>query len=226
MRFYHAALIAVCLLLSSCSLFEQKSEEAQKEAEKKMAVVPPPLHLGAVHQVFPDQHFALLRIIGPMPAEGATLITHPPDGATDRVGNLCVSSGQHVRGSMIAADIRSGTVVKGDRVFLYQRIAPPEGKEQDDAPETAEEETGNDDTIIETSAATATGAATDSATSETDAAADDTADEEAPSPNPAAVDPGPAIETTILPKDNDVPSAPTAPSPRLEGIPDDISGWD
>lgn len=216
MRCYHVALAAVCLLLPACELFDQAgSEAAQKEAEKKMAVVPPPLHLGAVHQVFPDQHFALLRIIGPIPAEGATLITHPPDGATDRVGNLCVSSGQHVRGSMIAADIRSGTVVKGDRVFLYHRIAAPEGKEQDDAPATAEDEQGND-TIIEP-AATDTASDAFPADTEADTPAADT---------PATPDPGPAVETTILPKDNDVPSAPTAPSSRLEGIPDDISGWD
>lgn len=215
MRCYHLVPMAVCLLLSSCALLEQESEAAQKEAEKKMAVVPPPLHLGAVHQVFPDQHFALLRIIGPIPAEGATLITHPPDGATDRVGNLCVSSGQHVRGSMIAADIRSGTVVKGDRVFLYHRIAAPEGKEQDDAPATAEDEQGND-TIIEPAAAD-TASDAFPADTEADTPAADT---------PAAPDPGPAVETTILPKDNDVPSAPTAPSSRLEGIPDDISGWD
>ncbi len=109
-------------ILSSCSTVQQQSETAQRDKDAKEVRIPPPLHLGAVHQVIPEKNFALLRIIGPMPREGTVLISHPADGASDRVGNLQVSGGQHRRGNIIVADIRSGTVIKGDRVFLYRSI--------------------------------------------------------------------------------------------------------
>ena len=79
-----------------------------------------------------------------MPKEGTVLISHPADGAIDRVGNLIVSGGQHRRGNIIVADIRAGTVIKGDRVFLYRSIAA--GNEEEELPQ--EEETVTEETDI------------------------------------------------------------------------------
>ncbi len=84
----------------------------------------PPLHLGAVHQVYPQQGFALLRIIGPMPKGGTVLISHPADGSNTRIGNLIVSTEYTTRNNIIAADIRSGEVMRGDRIFQYRSISP------------------------------------------------------------------------------------------------------
>lgn len=119
-----AALGTLCV---SCSSWWTQNTSQQEEAKKK---TPPPLHLGAVHQVYPAQKFALLRIIGPIPSPGTTLITHPADGSTTRIGNLEVSENSKPRQGMVVADIRSGVVVSGDRVFLYRNIAPPEEGEQ------------------------------------------------------------------------------------------------
>lgn len=113
----------VCgLSFTSCSQLQQKQEQPPAEQETAPEI-PPPLYLGTVHQVFSADKFALLRIIGPLPPEGTVLITHPADGSTERVGNLVVSSAQHARNNIIAADIRAGLVVKGDRVFKYRTIA-------------------------------------------------------------------------------------------------------
>lgn len=120
--FMYAAAMACILLMSGCSLlWGQKSKNDADEAPK----IPPPLHIGAVHQVYPAQKFALLRIIGPMPAPGTTLISHPADGSTVRIGNLEVPEGSAPRNGVIVADIRSGTVMSGDRVFLYRNVTPP-----------------------------------------------------------------------------------------------------
>ena len=124
------------LLAVSCQQQQQQQQQNQETAQEETAAkTPPPLHLGAVHQVYPEQKFALLRIIGPMPGPGDTLITHPADGSTDRIGNLVISTGQPTRNNIIAADIRSGTVVKGDRVFRYRSIA----RNEESAPEQEEQ---------------------------------------------------------------------------------------
>ena len=81
------------------------------------------MYLGAVHMVDPVQRFALLRIIGPVPRAGATLISHPADGSTSRIGNLVVSEDQSQRRGIVVADIRSGSVERGDRIFMYRNIS-------------------------------------------------------------------------------------------------------
>ena len=139
-----ALVLALACAQPSCSVFQQQKHAAEEEKEEEKAKIPPPLHLGAVHQVIPERNFALLRIIGPMPKEGTVLISHPADGAIDRVGNLIVSGGQHRRGNIIVADIRAGTVIKGDRVFLYRSIAA--GNEEEELPQ--EEETVTEETDI------------------------------------------------------------------------------
>lgn len=189
--------LCLVLLLPSCSLFQQQGKDKEESEEK--VVIPPPLHLGAVHQVYPEKGFALLRMLGPIPAPGTTLITHPADGSNDRVGNLCIADISSSRNGMIAADIRSGTVVKGDRVFLYREIAPPEPQEQEDPQADippAQPDAGGDDTVL----------TEDDSPIRPDAA-----------PTPSLPEPQ-QVDTTVLP---DVPSsAPTVDTP--DGIPDSI----
>ena len=202
-----SAPLCIAALLSACSLLPQQQEK--KQAEEETVTLPPPLHLGAVHQVYPEQHFALLRMIGPVPAPGTTLITHPADGSNDRVGNLCVSNASGTRNGIIAADIRSGTVVKGDRVFRYREIAAPDPKEQ--------EAEYQEDTTQETS--------------DTPAAGDDTvltADTPPILPDAAPTEPQ-QVDTTVLPED----PAPAVPAPTpdtvpdvIQDVPDNLNGWD
>lgn len=148
-RWLPAALAGVAFAVCSCSVLtqQQQAPEETKETKKK---IPPPLYLGTVHQVYPDKGFALLRIIGPIPKEGVTLITHPFDGTNARIGNLLVSSIEAAGKGIIAADIRSGTVVQGDRVYLYRDVYEPESKEQEPTEETEvpqKPDAGSDETL-------------------------------------------------------------------------------
>lgn len=228
-----AGLALGALLLAACSTSRHVTEAERKEAMRR---TPPPLHLGAVHQVFPEKHFALLRIIGPLPADGTVLITHPPDGATDRIGNLCVSSAQNTRSNIIAADIRSGTVIKGDRVFLYRSVLQENGDEpQENEEKPAEEGTAAADG---NAAATAAGALPVPPTPELP--------EPAALPRPNLQDPATetppdtapqSVETSVLPtpKAPTTPSTPATPAPEqqdpsslklIQDVPDNIHGWE
>lgn len=214
-----------CALQFSCSQNQQQPHHdsgAQTVAEK----VPPPLYLGAVHQVFPDDKFVLVRMIGPRPAEGTVLITHPEDGSATRVGNLVVSSAQHARSSIIAADIRAGVVMKGDRVFQYRNIAAAPVHEEE-APEPEPE------------AFTLSGDQIDLGyvPPEVQARRERLAklrELQPPRPvetvEPIAQEEGPA--PSFVPEEEDDSSAP-APDfdvpqglPKLDEVPDTISGWD
>lgn len=127
------AAAAVLVMSTSCQHQQQQSQPSENKEEKEEIKVLPPMHLGAVHQVYPEQKFALLRIIGPMPRGGTVLITHPADGSNDRIGNLVVSSDFNARGNIITADIRSGEVVQGDRVFQYRNISHTEETPESEA---------------------------------------------------------------------------------------------
>ncbi len=206
-----AVFLSLALLLPACQQAQHKSAAETAVKEKVEA----PLHLGAVHQVYPEQGFALLRIIGPMPKTGTTLITHPADGSNSRLGNLCIASQKPTRDRIIAADIRSGTVLQGDRVFLYRDIARQDDTEEEitviDAPA---EETPTPPTIIGEPLPGDAGATV----------ADDTI------PEPTAA----GVETTVLPttRPNAPGSAPDAPATPykapsyINDIPDNIDDWD
>ena len=123
--------ILCCSLCSSCSYLEklcwwQQSPSVSKGTKKSQ----PPLYLGTVHQVYAKEKFVLLRIIGPIPKAGVTLISHPVDGSTSRMGNLVVSEDSAPLKGMVVADIRSGSIASGDRVFLYRDISPAEESEE------------------------------------------------------------------------------------------------
>lgn len=115
-------------LLPSCQIAQQQQSRPDEEKREKTDE-PAPFYLGTVHQVHADRNFVVLRMIGPMPAAGSTLITHPADGSNTRVGNLELRDTRAVRG-FITATIRSGTVVSGDAVYLYRDVLRHPGKEQ------------------------------------------------------------------------------------------------
>lgn len=218
MRRYLSILLPVLACgfsLSACSQLQQQ-QNSEKPAEEATPEIPPPLHLGAVHQVFSADKFALLRIIGPMPKEGTVLITHPADGSTDRVGNLIVSSAQHARNNIIAADIRAGVVMKGDRVFQYRSIAAAPIEEEEPEPFTMTDtdiDVGYTPPAIKEKMSAAMG--------------------EVSAPEPAPVAPEedadiPTSETTVLPTEEPVaPAVPEiTPHGRFDDIPDNINDWD
>lgn len=125
------ATVVAMVILTSC---QWQSQENRPEPSDREENVLPPLHLGAVHQVYPEQGFVLLRIIGPIPQAGTVLITHPADGSNTRIGNLVVTSDQPAKNRIIAAEIRSGNLMKGDRVFMYRNIAQPIEKPEEEEP--------------------------------------------------------------------------------------------
>ena len=106
---------------------------------------------------------------------------------------------------MIAADIRSGIVLRGDRVFLYRDIAAPETPETEEAPSPAEEDdtVRDDDPLLNTPIT-----------------------EEAPPAAPAPVEESPSVETTVLPAEEQQPALPDSSPGKLDDIPDDINDWD
>ena len=201
-RFYMMVAAALmCALPISCQQ-QQVSEKPTGEQEQQME---PPLHLGAVHQVYPEQGFALLRIIGPMPKSGTVLITHPVDGTNSRIGNLCVTAETAARNNIIAADIRSGVVMKGDRVFQYRNILTTEN----------EEESSTEHPILDTVPDSAVQEMqTEAAPQEQTQTPPDLSEQESPLPAPAPVEPQPT----------QTESSATPPT-YLDDIPDDISGW-
>ncbi len=217
-------LATATLLLSLTLLHPACIQQQRREAQEQEAATPkvlPPLHLGAVHQVYPEQGFALLRIIGPMPGPGATLISHPADGSNERIGNLCISAQHASRDGIIAADIRSGTVVKGDRVFRYRNIA---ASEQEDA--------SGDIIAVERPAGLAP---QEGAFSAEDAPIPPPLPDAYESPYATESESAPAsVETTVLPttapvapgSNPDAPKAPAYAPDYLNSIPDNIEDWD
>lgn len=215
MRYYKAAIPVLGALLMSSCLFKQHHPD-KKDGTKE---TPPPLCLGAVHQVYAD--FVLLRIIGPMPSPGTTLVTHPADGSVSRLGNVCVTTEKtsHNTG-IIAADIRSGTIFKGDRVFLYRDIS--DARPAEDTPATEEKQDTPTPATTEPADKRLPGViptpAGDADNTTPNAQKDDTTVEEKPQP-------------TATEEKQDTPSIPlpsgspgTAPS-YLDDIPDNIDGW-
>lgn len=200
-------LVLACSLQFSCQQLQQKQQDTPA-ADTPEAEMPPPLYLGSVHQVFSNDKFALLRIIGPLPQEGTVLITHPADGSPTRMGNLIVSSAQHARNNIIAADIRAGVVMKGDRVFRYRNIAATEEEEEPEPITLTGEELDLGYTPEHLRQATAPTPAADEAPLQPEP-------EQPPAPAPAPEEPAPAPS---LPKESGLP--------KFDDIPDTISGWD
>ncbi len=113
----------ISLLLGSCQISSPVNEDVKPKEEKKESVY----YIGTVHKIYADSKFALIRVVKSKPAAGTTLITHPVVGAHIRMANLIVSN-ESVSNSitpLIAADIRSGDVVVGDAVYIYQAIGAP-----------------------------------------------------------------------------------------------------
>ena len=188
---------------------QQQSSDPQNDKlqEQEMA---PPLHLGAVHQVYPEQGFALLRIIGPVPKGGTVLISHPMDGSNSRIGNLIVSSDFATRNNIIAADIRSGTVMKGDRVFQYRNLSTSQNDDESEGADSESVERPILDTVPDSVIKEAE-EEKQRIVAEQENTEDIVVEQPYTTPEPEAATPSPA-------------DAPNVPS-YLEDIPDDISGW-
>lgn len=215
-----ALVLAMACVQSSCSVLQQQKHTQADDKEEEKVKILPPLHLGAVHQVIPERQFALLRIIGPMPKEGTVLISHPADGATDRVGNLMVSSGQHRRGNIIVADIRSGTVIKGDRVFLYRSIAAG-NEEEEEIPQEDTEYSDENDVAIET---TVEEQLPDFSTTSAISDVGSTPFMTTPQPKPQPETESPALQEQEeplrqTPTQSDIPD-------KLLDVPDTLDGWE
>lgn len=235
MRYQRSVILALAaLLLGSCTWQQQQQKNGGSDGEAGKAAENPPLCLGAVHQVYPEHNFVLLRIIGPMPAPGTTLITHPPDGSVSRLGNICVTTEKATRNGIVAADVRAGTVLRGDRVFLYRDISTHSPKEEenpvpaDTQPEIgpairqdggqadvpgAPEADNEHPRIINTPVWASDGDIPDPVAADTE---DDTTVEQPPSDGEATGEPG------SIPLPSGSPG--TAPS-YLDEIPDNIDGW-
>ena len=202
---------ACALLIPACSQLQQQQETTEKrqQAEPEM---PAPLYLGSVHQVFPTDQFALLRIIGPIPKEGTVLISHPADGTASRVSNLVVSTTPQGRNGIIAADIRAGLVLKGDLVFQYRDISAAAGEEEED------EEAPQPFTL--------TGVDLDTSPTPPNCSAQLLEERITPEPEDEPVDNEPA--TTPEPENEPtLPDVPDSPGGgKFDDIPDTIGGWD
>lgn len=225
-----AALVMSALLLCSCSMMQQQGQQntENEQQEATEAQQKPPLYLGSVHQVYPERQFALLRIIGPMPKEGAVLISHPFDGTADRIGNLRVASGQHSRNGIIAADIRSGVVMKGDRIFQYRNIIgdDAEATEQDGGDSPVFEGLEQD---VEMPAESLQDDSQDYGVSRFNAAGrakQETHPEESAIIDPTPQDPAPLPPATDNTPFNEPPAPINTMSPGIMDIPDTIDGWD
>ena len=202
-----------CLLPTSCLFQQQQQADSNKTGEEETAQVEPPLHLGAVHQVYPEQGFALLRIIGPIPPGGTVLITHPMDGTNSRIGNLVVSSDFATRNNIIAADIRSGLVVKGDRVFQYRNISRSSDEDESGGAQGSRPiiDSVPDSVVDSTPPSDIPSGHVENVPTEIPAGGND---EQDVIPEPAPAEPSP--EPT---------GSGTTPPSYLDDIPDDISGW-
>lgn len=119
------------LLLFACQSQTTPDAADPQKAGKK---VPKPIYIGTIYQVYPAHNFALVRLARDVPKVGVTLISHPADGSNLRLGNLCVSAEKvdNTVSRMIAADIRSGTVMRGDAVYIYMDLTAQAPRTQAD----------------------------------------------------------------------------------------------
>ncbi len=131
---------ALPLLLLAC---QNQTSPDGATTEPVKTKKPAPIYIGTIQQVYPDHNFALVRLARMVPKVGTTLISHPADGTNLRLGNLCVSA-EKIDNSvsrMIAADIRGGTVVRGDAVYIYDNVLAQRPKTQTVTDDIISEET-------------------------------------------------------------------------------------
>jgi hypothetical protein len=110
-------LLSTCLI-SSCSLFAEKEDEAPESATK-------PRIVGRIALVPAGENFVLIESYGPWRVpEGGVLSGAGTDG---RTSNLVVTGEQ--LGQHAAADLRSGEAKVGDAVYYR-----PLGGQEDESP--------------------------------------------------------------------------------------------
>ncbi len=123
-RFFILLTSAAGLLLGSCSQPAPPPEKTQT-----------PIYVGKVERVYPTHNYALLYVQG-RPLQAGTVLISQSDGTDGevRVANLVVSD-ERLGRRRLPADIRSGAVRPGDRVFLYRNLASPDNKAETTSPE-------------------------------------------------------------------------------------------
>lgn len=219
--------------LSSCNFMQRffpkhTPSPAAEQTKKEL----PPMYLGTVHQVYPAQKFALLRIIGPSPRPGVTLISHPADGANNRIGNLVVSENTAGRRGIIAADIRSGQILAGDFIYLYRNISSvPDDEEErriDLTPSPDPEPTPAPTPVAQqprVSTPTPSPTRQPAATTPTEPATDDFTALFSGEDEPAPDFGGSAVSTPSQTPQPQIPGTPERAPSYLDSIPDDINQW-
>lgn len=106
---------------------------SQKKEPVKLAEAP--VYVGVIDNVYPRHGYVLVRLNNAPPPEGTVLISQSPeDSAQSRIANLVVSA-ERLGNLRVPADIRSGTAEKGDLVFLYKNLAPPQQQSDITEPE-------------------------------------------------------------------------------------------
>ena len=120
--FSRSLISAFCLIALGC---QTQSDPRDKDVNLDKQSQPAPLYIGTVQQIYPQHKFVLVRLVGPQPAVGTTLISHPADNSNLRIGNLSASAEkiQNSISRMIAADWRGGEVMRGDAVYIYRNIS-------------------------------------------------------------------------------------------------------
>lgn len=119
-------LLLGCLLLSSCSFFEDRAEEPAEPESK-------PRLVGRVALVPSRENFVLIESYGTWRVPEGGLLSGI--GTEGRTSNLVVTGeklGQH-----IAADIRLGVAKVGDAVYYRSLGGESEGEESVDSPAPA-----------------------------------------------------------------------------------------
>ncbi len=213
-RFFICAL--PLLLLACQNQTSPDGGEKEPTEEKK----PAPIYIGTIQQVYPDHNFALVRLARMVPKTGTTLISHPADGSNLRLGNLCVSAEKidHSVSRMIAADIRGGTVVRGDAVYIYDNVLAQRPKKQVVEEETDPIDGGSSFFVDPITAATEKQVPADPSEDTTPPWFEEDSSPTIPAPAPAVTTP------TTRPASKSKPD-PTLPS-FIEDIPDRIEDWD
>ncbi len=121
----------IILLASAAGLMLCSCSQPAPPPKKTQA----PIYVGKVEQVYPLHNYALLSVQG-RPLQAGTILISQSDGTDGevRVANLVVSD-ERLGRRRLPADIRSGAVRPGDKVFLYRNLTRPDNKAQTATPE-------------------------------------------------------------------------------------------
>lgn len=116
-------LVTSIIFIFGASLLSSCSQQTPPPVKK---TTPRPQCIGTVDRVFPQYKYVLIHVVqGSYPA-GTVLISQAPDNQNNtRTANLIVTP-ERCGKLRIPADIRSGSVMEGDLVYIYRNLAEPD----------------------------------------------------------------------------------------------------